>query len=114
MNGLRIRVPKRSRTEDTETDLRNKALKYFTDIFCKNGRIPVLNIGKTGHNYVTLYLYGKYAVKVFENDKPFNREIKYINKLRDMNCIVNFEILGKNTIVMEQWDGDVMSLYEKG
>lgn len=119
MSELRIRVPKRSRTEDTETKftvppskLRNKALKYFIDIFCKNGSVTTSKLGKTGSDLIKVYLYGDYAVKVFYNDELFEHEIEHINELRDINCIVNFEILGKNTIVMEQWHGDVMKLKE--
>ena len=78
-----LRLKKRPRTEDTETkftvppsDLRNKALKYFTDIFCKKGRIPVLDIGKQDIIMLNYIYMGSMRSKCL---KKINRSIVKLN-----------------------------------
>jgi len=109
---LRIKRPRTDAVEDTT--LRRKAIEHFTKIFCEKGMVPILGYGKTGHKHTKVYVYDDYVVKVFQDRKLLENETRHINKLRDISCIVNYEMLGDMTIIMEKWDGDVMHLLERG
>lgn len=115
MSGLRIRTKKRPRTEITDTkSLRDEAIKHFIKKFCEKGMVPILYYGKTGHKHTKVYIYDDYVVKVIQNRQLLEKETRYIDTLRDISCIVNYERLGDKTIIMEKWDGDVMHLLERG